>query len=373
MASCFNNKYAEGYPTERRSGNMGRYYGGCENVDALEELCCDRWRGVFHTDYHVNVQPHSGSQANYAAISAVCKIGDTILSMGLADGGHLTHGAPVNFSGKMYNIVNYGLTDAGYINEMDIYNKIIKYEPKLIIIGASAYPREIDYEHLINNVIKDAVDTIGDKDYKPYIMVDMAHVAGLIAGHQHATPFGYADIITTTTHKTLRGPRGGLIFCKPELAKKIDSAVFPGAQGGPLEHVIAAKAVCAHEAMTDEYEGYIHDVIVNCQTMANEFKMLGYKLVTGGTDNHMIILDFSDKPYTGRQAQEWLEYRGIITNKETIPNEKWGPRETSGLRLGTPAMTSRGWGTRDFKECVHRIDEALRDLERYVVEGPTEF
>ena len=270
MGSCLTNKYAEGYPAERSSGNKGRYYGGCEVVNEIEEYCCNLWRKVFNTNYHVNVQPHSGSQANACAYAAVLNPGDTILAMNLNNGGHLSHGSPVNFSGKLYDVKFYDVDENGFIDYEDLENKIRYYRPKLVLAGASAYSRIIDFERIYKIIQSIKLDNFiaFDRDYCPYFMVDMAHIAGLVAAGEHPSPFGFADIITTTTHKTLRGPRGGLIFCKPELAKKIDSAVFPGNQGGPLMHVIAAKAVCAEEAMTDEYKEYIRNVVKNCKAMA---------------------------------------------------------------------------------------------------------
>ena len=367
MGSCLTNKYAEGYPAERISGNKGRYYGGCEVVNEIEEYCCGLWRKVFNTDYHVNVQPHSGSQANACAYAAVLNPGDTILAMNLNNGGHLSHGSPVNFSGKLYDVKFYDVDENGFIDYEDLENKIRYYRPKLVLAGASAYSRIIDFERIYKIIQSVKLDNFiaFDRDHCPYFMVDMAHIAGLVAAGEHPSPFGFADIITTTTHKTLRGPRGGLIFCKPELAKKIDSAVFPGNQGGPLMHVIAAKAVCAEEAMTDEYKEYIRNVVKNCKAMAEEFINLGYDVVTGGTDNHLFLLDFSrTHPHlTGKMVQDELDKYKITANKNCVPNEKRSPTQTSGLRIGTAAMTTKGWDESDFIDCVYWIDGIIKSME----------
>lgn len=367
MGSCLTNKYAEGYPAERSSGNKGRYYGGCEVVNEIEEYCCNLWRKVFNTNYHVNVQPHSGSQANACAYAAVLNPGDTILAMNLNNGGHLSHGSSVNFSGKLYDVKFYDVDENGFIDYEDLENKIRYYRPKLVLAGASAYSRIIDFERIYKIIQSIKLDNFiaFDRDYCPYFMVDMAHIAGLVAAGEHPSPFGFADIITTTTHKTLRGPRGGLIFCKPELAKKIDSAVFPGNQGGPLMHVIAAKAVCAEEAMTDEYKEYIRNVVKNCKAMAEEFINLGYDVVTGGTDNHLFLLDFSrTHPHlTGKMVQDELDKYKITANKNCVPNEKRSPAQTSGLRIGTAAMTTKGWDESDFIDCVYWIDGIIKSMK----------
>lgn len=367
MGSCLTNKYAEGYPAERSSGNKGRYYGGCEVVNEIEEYCCNLWRKVFNTNYHVNVQPHSGSQANACAYAAVLNPGDTILAMNLNNGGHLSHGSSVNFSGKLYDVKFYDVDENGFIDYEDLENKIRYYRPKLVLAGASAYSRIIDFERIYKIIQSVKLDNFiaFDRDYCPYFMVDMAHIAGLVAAGEHPSPFGFADIITTTTHKTLRGPRGGLIFCKPELAKKIDSAVFPGNQGGPLMHVIAAKAVCAEEAMTDEYKEYIKNVVKNCKAMAEEFINLGYDVVTGGTDNHLFLLDFSrTHPHlTGKMVQDELDKYKITANKNCVPNEKRSPTQTSGLRIGTAAMTTKGWDESDFIDCVYWIDGIIKSMK----------
>ncbi|MBQ6582412.1 MAG: serine hydroxymethyltransferase [Mogibacterium sp.] len=351
--SCLSWKYAEGYPYKRTSGNKGRYYGGTEFVDQLEEYCCDKWREVFHTDYHVNVQPHSGSQANFAAYKAILQPGDTILGLNLDNGGHLTHGSSVNFSGTLYNVQFYSVDDNGFIDMEDVERKAKELQPKLILTGASAYSRIIDFPRFAEIA----------KSVGAYFMVDMAHIAGLVAGGEHISPFGYADIITTTTHKTLRGPRGGMIFCRPELAKKVDSAVFPYAQGGPLEHIIAGKAVCAEEALRPEFKEYAHQVVVNCKAFAEEFVKMGYKVVTGGTDNHVFLLDLSDHEFTGRDLQNACDEVGITLNKNCVPNEKRSPMQTSGVRIGTAPMTTRGFVEADFIEVAHRIDAVVKELD----------
>ncbi len=350
--SCLSWKYAEGYPYVRTTGNTSRYYGGTEFVDQMEEYCCDLWRKVFNTDYHVNVQPHSGSQANFAAYKAILNPGDTILSLSLDNGGHLTHGSAVNFSGKLYNMVFYDVDDRGFIDMEDVRKKALECQPKMILTGASAYARIIDFPAFAEIA----------KEVGAYFVVDMAHIAGLVAGGAHPSPFGYADIITTTTHKTLRGPRGGLIFARPELAKKVDSAVFPYAQGGPLEHVIAGKAVCAEEALKPEYKEYVHQVVKNCKALADEFIKLGYKVVTGGTENHLILLDLSEEPFSGKVLQERCDEIGITLNKNCVPCEKRSPKETSGVRIGTAPMTTRGYKEEDFVKVVHRIDQLIKVL-----------
>ena len=351
--SCLSWKYAEGYPYKRTSGNKGRYYGGTEFVDVLEEYCCDKWREVFKTDYHVNVQPHSGSQANFAAYKAVLEPGDTILGLNLDNGGHLTHGSAVNFSGKLYDVHFYDVDENGYIDMDDLRAKAKELQPKLILTGASAYSRIIDFAAFAEVA----------KEIGAYFMVDMAHIAGLVAAGEHPSPFGYADIITTTTHKTLRGPRGGMIFVRPELAKKVDSAVFPYAQGGPLEHVIAGKAVCAEEALKPEFKEYQHQVRVNCKALAEEFVSMGYNVVTGGTDNHVFLLDLSDHEFTGKDLQNALDAVGITLNKNCVPNEKRSPMQTSGVRIGTAPMTTRGYKEEDFIKVAHRIDEVIKQLD----------
>ena len=352
VGSCLTNKYAEGYPYNRTSGNKGRYYGGTKHVDELEEYCCEQWRKVFDTDYHVNVQPHCGSTANMAAYFSVLQPGDTILAMNLNNGGHLTHGSPVSFSGKLFNVVFYNTDENGYIDMEDVRAKALEHHPQLILAGASAYPRIIDFE-----AFRKVADDVG-----AYFMVDMAHIAGLIAGRVHPSPFGLADIITTTTHKTLRGPRGGLIFCRKNLAKKVDSAIFPFCQGGPLEHVIAGKAICAEEACTPEFREYAKQVVLKCKAMADEFINLGYTLVTGGTDNHLLLLDLSDLDITGKQLQDELDKHYITLNKNCIPNEKRSPKDASGVRIGTAPMTTKGYKEEDFRRVVRTIDSIIKDM-----------
>lgn len=363
LGSCLTNKYSEGYPDYERSGNRGRYYGGCQYVDMIEQECCDLWKQVFATNYHVNVQPHSGSQANYAAYAAILKPGDTILAMNLENGGHLTHGSSVNFSGKLYNMVFYGVDSNGYIDYIDLCDKIVTYKPKVIVAGASAYPREIDFAK-IRNIIDAAIYEIGG-EYNPYFMVDMAHIAGLIAAGVHQSPFGLADIITTTTHKTLRGPRGGLIFCKPYLAKKVDSAVFPGSQGGPLQNVIAAKAIAAEECLTPEYGRYIRDVKYNCKFMADVFISRGFDVVTGGTDNHLLLVDLSrtHPAVSGNDVQEELDKIGITLNKNCVPGEKRSPKEASGIRIGTAAMTTKGFLPKEFANIANTICDVINTIQ----------
>lgn len=353
VGSCLTNKYSEGYPAQRPSGNRGRFYGGCQYVDELEEYCCHQWQAVFQTDYHVNVQPHSGSSANLAAYMSVLKPGDTILAMSLNNGGHLTHGSPVNFSGKLYNMVFYGVDENGFIDYEDVLRKARECRPQLILAGASAYSRIIDFQ-----AFADAAREVG-----AYFMVDMAHIAGLVAAGDHPSPFGLADIITTTTHKTLRGTRGGLIFCKPELAKRVDSAVFPGCQGGALQHVIAGKAVTAEEASTEEFREYIHAVVRNCKAMCDEFISMGYKVVTGSTDNHLFLLDLTDTGLTGKAVQDELDRHGITLNKNCVPNETRSPQQTSGVRIGTAAMTTKGYTEQDFIAVAHQIDRIIRDMQ----------
>ena len=353
VGSCLTNKYSEGYPAQRTSGNRGRYYGGCQYVDELEEYCCRQWQAVFQTDYHVNVQPHSGSSANLAAYMSVLKPGDTILAMSLNNGGHLTHGSPVNFSGQLFHMEFYGVDENGFIDYEDVRRKARECRPQLILAGASAYSRIIDFR-----AFADAAREAG-----AYFMVDMAHIAGLVAAGDHPSPFGLADIITTTTHKTLRGTRGGLIFCKPELAKRVDSAVFPGCQGGALQHVIAGKAVTAEEASTEAFREYIHAVVRSCKAMCNEFISMGYKVVTGGTDNHLFLLDLTDTGLTGKAVQDELDRHGITLNKNCVPNETRSPQQTSGVRIGTAAMTTKGYTEQDFIAVARQIDRIIRDMQ----------
>lgn len=352
VGSCLTNKYSEGYPAHRAMGNQGRYYGGCHVVDELEEYCIAKWKEVFATDYHVNVQPHSGSSANMAAYMALLQPGDTVLSMSLANGGHLTHGSPVNFSGKLYDLHFYDVDGDGLIDYDGMERMALALRPKLIIAGASAYSRTIDFARF----------AAAAKEAGAYFMVDMAHIAGLVAAGEHPSPFGLADIITTTTHKTLRGPRGGMIFCRPALARKVDSAVFPGMQGGPLEHVIAGKAVAAEEALTPAYRTYIHNVVANCKAMAETFTAMGYHVVTGGTDNHLFLLDLTDTGLTGGEVQERLDGCGITLNKNCVPGDKRPPSQTSGVRIGTAAMTTKGYTAEDFRRVAHRIDEVVQQM-----------
>ena len=355
-ASSFVAKYSEGYPAlERTTGNRGRYYGGCFVVDEMEELCCNRWKQVFKTDYHVNVQPHSGSSANLAAYMSVLKPGDTILAMDLNNGGHLTHGSAANFSGKLFNMAFYNVDTNGFIDYDDVEKKANELKPALILAGASAYSRIIDFERF--SAIAKSVGA--------YFMVDMAHIAGLVAGGVHPSPFGLADIITTTTHKTLRGTRGGLIFCREELAKKVDSAVFPCTQGGPLQHIIAAKAVAAAEACRPEFAQYAKAVVENTKAMCDEFIRLGYEIVTGGTDNHLFLVDLSNThPHlTGKLVQDTLDANGITLNKNCVPNEKRKPMEASGVRIGCAAMTTKGYTAEDFVKVARRIDEIIRAIK----------
>ena len=353
VGSRLTNKYAEGY-TGRR------YYGGCSAVDGLEIYCQQKWREVFDTDYHVNVQPHSGTNANLAAYMSVLQPGDKVLSMSLESGGHLSHGMPLNASGKIYDFIHYGVRADGWIDYVDFGQKLNLHKPKMVVIGASAYSRILNYVAFTGTL--DAYEAEGNP--RPIMMVDMAHVAGLIAAGLHPTPFGHADIITTTTHKTLRGSRGGLIFCKPELAKKIDSVVFPGIQGGPLMHIIAGKAVTAEEALTPKFKEYQRQVLANAKSMAAEFVKMGYEVVTGGTDTHLFLLNLTHThPHlTGKMVQDELDRHGITLNKNTVPGETRSPMQASGLRIGTPAQTTRGWKEQDFINCAHKIDEIIKEM-----------
>jgi len=329
--SALTNKYAEGYPGKR-------YYGGCEFVDEVEQLAIDRACRIFGAD-HANVQPHSGANANTAVYQAVLNYGDTVLGMDLSNGGHLSHGSPVNISGKSYNFVAYGLGEDEKIDYDDVRAKAKEHKPRMIVAGASAYPRAIDFK-----AFKDIADEVG-----AIFMVDMAHIAGLVATGHHENPMPYADIVTSTTHKTLRGPRGGLILCTEEYKKAIDSAIFPGLQGGPLMHIIAAKAVCFKEAMDPEFKTYQQQVIDNAQALSEGMISHGFDLVSGGTDNHLILVKLLNKGVTGKLAENLLDDANITTNKNSIPNDPEKPFVTSGLRMGTPAMTSRGFKEEDVK------------------------
>lgn len=325
MGTHLTNKYAEGYPGKR-------YYGGCEFVDAVEQLAIDRAKKLFGAD-HANVQPHSGANANLAVYFALLKTGDTILGMNLAHGGHLTHGSPVNMSGAYFNIVPYGVArETGKIDYDELEKIAIECKPKLIVAGASAYPRAIDFKKF-----REIADKVG-----AILMVDMAHIAGLVAGGQHENPCKWADIVTTTTHKTLRGPRGGMILCKEEYAKAIDKAIFPGTQGGPLEHVIAAKAVALKEAMEPSFKAYAEQVVKNAKVMADTLTSRGIDLVSGGTDNHLMLLDLTAKGLTGKEIEKLLDLAHITVNKNAVPFDTQKPFVTSGIRVGTPAVTSRG-------------------------------
>ncbi|MCB2292301.1 serine hydroxymethyltransferase [Clostridium algoriphilum] len=344
--SILTNKYAEGYPGKR-------YYGGCEVVDKIENLARDRIKELFGAD-HANVQPHSGSQANMAVYFSVLKPGDTVLGMNLNHGGHLTHGSHVNFSGMLYNFIPYGV---------DLKTETIDYEkvralakehnPKMIVIGASAYPRAINFK-----LFKEICD-----DVNAYMFVDMAHIAGLVATGAHESPVPYADFVTTTTHKTLRGPRGGVILCKEKYAKQIDKSIFPGMQGGPLMHTIAAKAVCFGEALKPEFKVYIEQVVKNAKVLGEELQKYGFKLVSGGTDNHLLLIELTNKNITGKDAEKLLDIVGITVNKNTVPNETLSPFVTSGIRIGTPAVTTRGFKEEEMKKIAMLINETIVNKE----------
>lgn len=345
MGSVLTNKYAEGYPGHR-------YYGGCMYVDEVEQLAIDRACELFGAKY-ANVQPHSGAQANLAVYFALLNVGDTVMGMDLSQGGHLTHGSPANMSGKNYNFVSYGVNDDGRIDYDALAKQVAKVRPKLLVAGASAYPRAIDFEKL-------AAIAHG---YGAMLMVDMAHIAGLVAGGQHQNPVPYADVVTTTTHKTLRGPRGGLILTNNEyLIKRINSAIFPGTQGGPLEHVIAAKAVCFGEALKPEFKAYAKAIVDNAQALAAGLLARGVKLVSGGTDNHLMLIDLSDETCTGKELEHNLDEVHITANKNTVPGEKRSPFVTSGLRVGTPAVTTRGMGPDDMAVIADCIADCVFDF-----------
>ena len=346
MGSVLTNKYAEGLPGKR-------YYGGCEYVDELETLCIERAKQLFGAEF-ANVQPHSGAQANAAVQLAFLKPGDTLMGMSLANGGHLSHGSPANISGKYFNAVSYDVNhETGLIDYDEVRDLAKKHQPKLLIAGASAYPRAIDFK-----IFADIAHEVG-----AVFMVDMAHIAGLVAGGAHMSPVPYADIVTTTTHKTLRGPRGGLILGREEFAKKVNSAVFPGTQGGPLEHVIAAKAVCLKEAMSDDFKVYAHNVVANAQVMAAALLDEGFDLITGGTDNHLMLADLRPLHTTGRDLQNRLDSNHITLNKNAIPGDPEKPAITSGVRIGTAAVTTRGLGAEEMKQIAHCIGLTARDYE----------
>ena len=347
MGSVLTNKYAEGYPGHR-------YYGGCQFVDQVEQIAIDRACKLFGAKY-ANVQPHSGAQANLAVYFALLNLGDTVMGMDLSQGGHLTHGSPGNMSGKNYNFVSYGVsTEDGRIDYAALAKQVAKVRPKLIVAGASAYPRAIDFEKLAEIA----------HGYGAMLMVDMAHIAGLVAGGQHQNPVPYADVVTTTTHKTLRGPRGGLILTNNEyLIKRINSAIFPGTQGGPLEHVIAGKAVCFGEALKPEFKEYAAKIVENAKAMADELTARGVKLVSGGTDNHLLLIDLTDEDCTGKELEHNLDEVHITANKNTVPGEKRSPFVTSGVRVGTPAVTTRGMGPAEMKIIADCIADCIFDFE----------
>ncbi|ANB01038.1 serine hydroxymethyltransferase [Ectothiorhodospira sp. BSL-9] len=351
QGSALTNKYAEGYPGKR-------YYGGCEYVDVAETLAIDRAKQLFGADY-ANVQPHSGSQANAAVYMALLNPGDTVLGMSLAHGGHLTHGAKVNFSGKIYNAITYGIDDQGYIDYDEVERLALEHKPKMVVAGFSAYSRVVDWQRF-----RDIADKVG-----AYLLVDMAHVAGLVAGGVYPSPVQIADVTTSTTHKTLRGPRGGIILAKsnPEIEKKLNSLVFPGTQGGPLMHAIAGKAVAFKEALEPEFKGYQQQVVENARTMADEMIKRGYKVVSGGTDNHLFLVDLIDKGITGKDADAALGRANITVNKNAVPNDPQSPFVTSGLRIGTPAITTRGFGEKESRELAGWICDVLDDLNNDAV------
>jgi len=346
MGSVLTNKYAEGYPGHR-------YYGGCEFVDIVESLARDRAKELFGAEY-VNVQPHSGAQANMTVYFAMLKPGDTVLGMDLSHGGHLTHGSKVNTSGSLYNFISYGINPNTYVIDYeDVRKKALENKPKMIVAGASAYPREIDFKKF-----REIADEVG-----AYLMVDMAHIAGLVAAGLHNNPVEYAHFVTTTTHKTLRGPRGGMILCKEEFGKAIDKALFPGVQGGPLMHIIAGKAVCFKEALSLEFKEYQKQVVKNSKILSEELVKRGYKLLTGGSDNHLMLMDLRGTGITGLQAEKWLDEVRITVNKNAIPFDSEKPSITSGIRIGTPAITTRGMKEDEMIKIAEFIDLTLKDFE----------
>lgn len=346
MGSYLTNKYAEGYPSKR-------YYGGCHVVDEVEDLARERVKKLFGAE-HANVQPHSGSQANMAVYFSILEPGDTVLGMDLSHGGHLTHGSPVNFSGRLFNFVSYGVDpETEMINYETVRELALKHKPKLIVAGASAYSRTIDFKTL-----REIADEVG-----AYLMVDIAHIAGLVATGLHPSPVPYADFVTSTTHKTLRGPRGGLILCKEKFAKALDKNIFPGIQGGPLMHIIAAKAVCFKEALEPSFKTYMEQVVKNAQALAEALESYGFKLVSNGTDNHLILVDLTNKDITGKDAEILLDSIGITLNKNTVPNETRSPFVTSGVRIGTPAITTRGFKEEEMREIASIINDAIKEKE----------
>ena len=363
MGSVLTNKYAEGLPGKR-------YYGGCVYVDQAEQLAIDRACQLFGAKY-ANVQPHSGAQANLAVYFALLNVGDTVLGMDLSQGGHLTHGSPVNMSGKNYRFVSYGVDENGFLDYNEVEKLVRKERPKLVVAGASAYPRAIDFARLAEIA----------HGYGAYLMVDMAHIAGLVAGGVHQSPVPYADVVTTTTHKTLRGPRGGLILTNNAiLAKRINSAVFPGTQGGPLEHVIAAKAVCFGEALKPSFKEYAENIVTNAKAMADALMARGVKLVSGGTDNHLMLIDLREEEVTGKELEARLDSVHITANKNTVPGETRSPFVTSGVRLGTPAATTRGMGVEEMKviadciaDCIYCYEEKKEEISARVLELTKRF
>jgi glycine hydroxymethyltransferase len=348
VGSILTNKYSEGY-----SGN--RYYGGQENIDQIENLAISRAKKMFSLsdDYHVNVQPYSGSPANSAVYVGLLEFGDTLMGMSLSCGGHLTHGSPVSFSGKAYRAVQYGVGSDGYLDYDNISELVLEYKPKLIICGFTAYPRTIDFKKF-----KEIAESVG-----AYLMADISHISGLVIGGMHPSPFPYADVVTTTTHKTLRGPRGAIIICKKELAEKIDKAVFPGLQGGPHDHITAAKAVAFGEALQPSFKKYAKNIIKNAKKLAGELKKLGFNLVTDGTDNHLILVDLSNKKITGKELQDALDQVGITLNKNAIPYDFRPPSDPSGVRIGTPAVTTRGFGELEMKKIAEWIDRVIKNKD----------
>ena len=376
--SVLTNKYAEGYMAQEcdtedwekivftdSTFKNRRFYNGCEIIDKIETLACNRFKALFETDYHINVQPHSGAQANMAVFEALLEMGDTVLSMDLSNGGHLSHGSPVNYSGKHYNIISYGVNNNGEIDYDEVERLALKHNPKLIICGASNYSKIIDFERFAQ--IRDKLYNWEYPDQKHYLLADIAHIAGLIAGKVHPSPFEYVDVVTTTTHKSLRGPRGGVIACKPELAKKIDSAVFPGCQGGPLEHIIAGKAVCFGEALEGSFKEYVKQIIKNAQVLCSTLLKYNMNVVGGMTENHLMTLDLSKDGLTGKDFANELEKVGITANKNTIPNDPQSPFITSGVRLGVPAVTTRGFKEEDMKEIafiILELKDAMKNMDR---------